>query len=69
MELILLESHGIFKQGDTFKYIETFYKGKDELYHLMHIETGLNVTLYSRRLAPTILSKEELARIEAVNKS
>ncbi|MBK7806772.1 MAG: hypothetical protein IPJ51_10785 [Saprospiraceae bacterium] len=68
MELVLLESHGIFKKGDTFKYKSTFFQNSVELYSVQHIETGANIVLYSWRFAPMCLTKEELARIDAVNK-
>lgn len=69
MELVLLESHGIFRKGDAFKYVRTFYQGKDEMYYVTHIESGRDLALYSWRFAPIFLTKEELAQIEAVNKS
>lgn len=69
MELTLLQSNGIFKQGEAFKYKRTFFQGDKELYYVTHIESGRDIALYSWRFAPIFLTKEELAQIEAVNKS
>lgn len=69
MRLILNEDAGGFRKGEEFIHLNTFTLGDGrELYLVEHCRTGARDTFFPRRFIPKLLTSEEYARIEELNK-
>ena len=69
MRLILNEDAGGFRKGEEFIQLDTITLGDGrELYMVEHCRTGAGNTFSPRKFIPKLLTSEEYARIEELNK-
>lgn len=69
MRLILNEDAGAFRKGEEFIHLNTLTLGDGiELYIVKHCRTGAGDTFFPRMFIPQLLTSEEYARIEELNK-
>lgn len=69
MRLILNEDAGAFRKGEEFIQLDTMTLGDGrELYLVEHCRTGARDIFFHSRFIPKLLTSEEYARIEELNK-
>ena len=69
MRLILNEDAGAFRKGEEVIHLKTLTLNDGrELYLVEHCRTVARDTFFPRRFIPKLLTSEEYARIEELNK-